>query len=281
MATDRAERSDPEDLAIELAVTREELDRLRSEYARVMRTQYRRASLGLAAVGVIAVLGGLVFPAQRSLLFTIGAIGLFTAVLTAYLTPERFVAASVGERTYAQQVANLEALVRTLGLSERRMYVPVAHPDGRVRLFIPQGEPFEIPASEELEALVIGDVPADRRGISLWPTGEALLDVLEAGGSTIEDDPLDAVDVAADGLMHTFELADRLAVEPALADHRVSVAVTDSTYGSIDRLDHPIPSTVACSLARAIDHPVEVRILSEDDRADAVVVCTWDDAQTE
>ena len=274
MATDGAD-SEYEDLAIELAAAREELARLRAEYTRAMRAQYRRAAIGLAGVGVVAVLGGLLFPAQRSLLLTIGAIGLFAAILTAYLTPERFVAASVGERTYSQLARNVEALARTLGLSDRRVYVPVDHADGHVRLFVPQGEPFTVPASSNLEELIVGDVPAAQRGISLYPTGEALLDVLDASDAGAGN-PLDAVDVAADGIMHTFELADRLTVDPAPADGRVSVAVTNSTYGTVDRLDHPIASTVACGLARVIEQPVEVQIVTDDERADAVVVCTWD-----
>lgn len=84
----------------------EENRRLRAEYARTQQTRYRRTAYGLAALGVLAVLGGLLFPNARGVLFALGGTGLFGGLLTLYLTPGQFVAADVGERVYAAMAAN-------------------------------------------------------------------------------------------------------------------------------------------------------------------------------
>src|SRR5699024_5189946 len=110
------------ELAAQIDVLREENQRLREEYARARRTQYRRTALALAAVGLLATLGGVALPDSRTVLFALGGTGLFAAALTRYLTPEQFISASVGEGIYGSLAATEAALVAELGLQDERLY---------------------------------------------------------------------------------------------------------------------------------------------------------------
>lgn len=266
-----------EELSVQVELLQEEIDRLRTEYVRAKRASHRRAAIGLAIVGLVAALAGIGFPGERSILFAIGATGLFAAVITAYLTPERFVAASVGERVYGGLAETIADLIAALGLSDRRIYVPID--DDTVRLFIPAMDAAELPASRELRELLVVTEDASGRGVSLHPTGGALLadlaDVDEAASVVSRSDLL------AEALVETFELVDT--VEPSVdaSAGRVTFAITGSAYGRIDRVDHPVPSFLACGLARVTNRPVDLSVLSGDDRVDYLVSCDWDASATE
>ena len=264
-------------LEAELARLREENDRLREEYARARQAAHRRAAIGLAGVGTVAIAAGVLFPPERPILLTIGAIGVFAAILTAYLTPERFVAATVGERIYAQLATTLEALVELLDLSEHRVYVPRERDD--VCLFVPQHGRYELPEPADLtDPLVLP--PDDRaRGLVIRPTGDALVrELLTDGIGADEMTVVAAANTLAEALVETFELVDVVSPDLDVTNGRASFAVTGSVYGSVDRIDHPIVSTLASGLARTIGEPVEVTVTDADERADHVVVCRWETA---
>lgn len=74
--------------------------RLRSELARTRRPRYWRAATGTAGLGAAAIVGALLFPAASTVLIALGRTGLFIAVLVRYLTPERFVSATIGRWVY-------------------------------------------------------------------------------------------------------------------------------------------------------------------------------------
>lgn len=258
-----------ENLAVTVEVLQEENQRLREHHRRAMQQGYRRTALGLAGIGLLAGLAGLFFPAERAVLFAVASIGLFGAVLTRYLTPERFVAASVGERVYGQLHTTITDLIETLGLSDRRVYVPTA--DGVV-LYIPQAEDYVIPDLSARDTILVLPEQADSRGIAMQPTGAGLLNELELEPST----PQTFIDQSAEALVETFELADTVIPTIDLADGHVTVGVSGSVYGPINRLDHPVPSTLAVAVATAVDTPVELTVTQGDDRHDWLVICTWD-----
>ena len=262
-----------EELATRLAITEAENERLREEYARAKRTEYRRTAFGLALVGVFAIIGAFLMPGSRTILFALGGTGLFAGVLTIYLTPERFIAASVGEEVYTALAENESAIVSELGLADELIYVPQTNENGSVRLYIPQDAETALPAHDALESVFV--VENGTRGLSLQPTGETLFTEFErALTDTVSRDPQELADQRADGLVEQFELAERAVSE--VSDGRLTVAVSGSVYADVGRFDHPISSFIATGTARALETPVHLDVQSGDvERADQLVTCTW------
>lgn len=255
----------------ELAALAAENERLRRAYARTQRTAYRRTAAGLAGLGVLAVVGGLLLPSARTVLFALGATGLFGAILTVYLTPERFVVASVGEGVYGAMAENYSALAADLGLAETHHYVPIGDGD-RVRLFVPQ-EGSGVPDGDALAApLVVTD---DARGLALEPTGASLVGSLAQSlpaGLASEPDELAAQ--LAEALVEQFELVRSADPDVDPDGNRVTVAVAGSAYGPVDRFDHPVASVLATGVARGLDR----RVVCETDAAgedDARITVRW------
>ena len=118
----------------------------------------------------------------------------------------------------------------------------------------------------------------DARGLALAPTGRPLLDDLDRARTVEDVTPRAAARALADALVEQFELLDVADVEDA-GDGRLTVGVAGSVYGPLDTFDHPVASVFGTGLARHLDAPVAVEAAStDDDRYDAVVACSWDDA---
>lgn len=283
-ADDHSDSPPDETLRAQVELLREENRRLRARYAHTRRTEYRRAALIVGALGVVAALGGLVFPATRATLFALAGIGLFTAALTYFLTPERFVAASVGERTYAARAALGAALVADLGLQDTRLYVPAdtASPDDAapVVLFVPQHVNYTIPAEDELATPVVVSTDDHARGIALPPTGARLYREFEATMTdTIATAPGALAEQLTDALVEGFELVDDAVVDDPAEDGRLTVGIRGSTFGAIDRFDHPVGSFLATGLALGLDAPVSVDTTrADDDRFDYRITLSWADS---
>lgn len=280
---DRAdERGDPPDrteLRGEVDALRAENRRLRAEYARAKRTRYRRSGLALVAVGVVALAAGAAFPSSRTVLLALGGTGVFAGVLTYYLTPERVIAASVGERIFDAFAANGDAVVDELGLRDERVYVPTGADAGEVRLFVPQRAGYEIPAADRLDdVFVVPDDGGAARGVALRPTGGPLFaELARTLGEDLASDPAPLADQLADGLVEQFELAGGVRTEVDAAAGRLTLGVADSALGAVDRFDHPIPSLAASGLASGLGRPVTVEVhLADGDRVDYVVTCDWE-----
>lgn len=256
-ATD--ETVDPQVLRARVDVLTEENERLRREYVRARRSQHRRAALVMALLGVLAIGAATVFPEYREVLLALGGTGLFGGVLTYYLTPERFVAASVAERVHAAHAANETALVEDLGLRDERVYVPTPDAPEAARLFIPQRADYDPPRDPE-QVLVVTDDP-DGRGVAFVPTGGPLYEEFEA---TVTGDP--AAEPAtlaaqlADAVVETFELATAASTEPDLEGGRIVVTVSDPVYGDLDAPDHPIVSVVGVGLAVGLERPITASV---------------------
>ncbi|MCU4802133.1 hypothetical protein OB920_17290 [Halobacteria archaeon HArc-gm2] len=280
-----SEEPDRETLLAELERQRAEADRLRESYVRARRSQYRRTALGFAALGALATAGGVLFPETRTVLLALGGTGLFAALLTWFVTPERFVSADVGDAVYEALARNQERLCLVLGLSEERVYVPTGSIDERseaigVRLYVPQREKWTLPDVDALESLFVVSGDAATRGVSLEPTGETLFREFEAAlGGPLASDPAELVGQVREAVVEQFEVAGALRTDLDPAGGRLTLAVTDGAYGSIARFDHPIVSTVAVALARGLDRPVTVEL--DDSDGEAVATLRWDTGQSE
>ena len=272
------------DLAAQLEVLTEENQRLREEYARSRRSEYRRTALALAAVGVLAALGGALFPDARTVLFALGGTGVFAGVLTYYLTPEQFIAAGVGEGVYAALADTGTALVTELGLQDARVYVPGVEADSpSVRLFVPQHGDYELPERIALDSVFVVAADETERGVALHPTGGPLFREFERTLSAeLRSDPDALAAQLSDGLVEQFELARSATPEVDAEAGQVTVGITGSAYGSVDRFDHPIASFLGVGCAAGLDRPVTVEQRAvEGDRAEYLVTCSWADTERE
>jgi len=261
------------DLRTRVEVLREENRQLREESRRLTRARYRQTALGLLGVAGVAAVGGVLFPAARSVLVVLAGIGAFGAVLTYYLTPERFIAASVGEQVYATLAANGDRLVEEFGLADHRVYVPTG--EGQVRLFVPQHEEYAVPDGSDLERVAV--VPGERRerGIALEPTGQRLHAAFERSRRADEGDGVEAVAGGlADAVVEQFELAGAADPDADPEDGRVTVTVRDSALGGVGRFDHPVASFVATGVALGLDRPVRLAV-EDGNGAGTHVTCRW------
>ncbi|GAB6882196.1 hypothetical protein [Halopiger thermotolerans] len=233
-----------------------------------MRTRkaYRQAALALATVGLAMLAGGVLLPAERTVLVALGAIGVYGAVLTYYVTPERFVAANVAERIYRTTADNWSTLADALDLQSVRIYRPG---DGTrsPRLCVPRRERGRTPNAPGLE---------ERQDQILEPIGAALVREIEhtlSGELAQKPAPLSVQ--LCDGITDQFELASRANPHFDPESNCVTVAISDSTVGPLDRFDHPIPSILATGLATGLDRPVKVDVTSADGQADWFVSCQF------
>lgn len=266
-----------DELLAELELLREQNRRLQDSYVEARRTRYHRTAVGLTLVGLVAVGGAVLFAGVRDVLLVLGATGLFGALLTYYLTPERFISATVGTAVYDAVAADRAATVEELGLTDTRVYVPVGERTTRVRLFVPQYDDYTVPADEELASTFVVP-PAERdRGIAFRPTGDPLFHSFEEVLSgPLGDTPATLATQVTDALVEQLELVTQARVDLDAENGRLTVDVTDSVYGSVDRIDHPVASFVAVGLAKGLDRPVAVETQGVDsDRADYRVTCRW------
>lgn len=258
----------------------EENRRLREEYVRARQSNYRRTALGLLAVGAVSGLAALAFPQTRDVLFALAGTGLFAAVLTYYLTPERFIAASVGERVYAAFAATGDELVSELGLRDERVYAPASADDeafAGVRLFVPRRSDYSVPDPERLQSLFVVADDEREQGISVPASGASLYREFRR---TMVDDLSNRADRLAvqlvDGLIEGFEVAETEAPDLDTERGRVTVEVSETAYGAVDQFDHPVPSFLAVGLADRLGTPVTVETRVVEDGESSVVTCSWD-----
>ena len=267
---------DRQTLEAELEVLREENRRLRESYARAKRATFRRTALGFFVVGGLSLIAAFVFPALQSIFIAFGGTGVFAGIVTFYLTPERFVSASVGDTVFDTLAQVEQHLVSELELQTETVYVPTAsQPDTAARLFIPQHVEYAIPDPEQLSELFVTGVEAEQ-GISLPPTGSRLYTEFERTVSgELDDDPHSIAKALTAALSEQFELVDETTAEIDGKNRTASIAIKNPTFGDIHQLDHPVVSLLAVGFATSLDRPVTVDT-HDDDRFSGVVAVSWD-----
>lgn len=244
---------------------------------RTRRSQYLRAEAGLLVVGGIALAGGVAFPDALSVLFGLGAIGVFGGLLSYYLTPERFIAASVGEAVYDSLAATAAAIVVELGLRDDRVYVPLESETAkdRVRLFIAQHAPDTLPG----RVVAYVDLRGHRRRVRGWPRPVAdwcagLQRVRGDARGAIAADPGTLADKFSEGLVEDVKLVRSASAD--IEDGQATIGLSGSAFGSVDRIDHPVVSFLAVGFGVGLPQPVTVTVdTPADDHHDALVTCMW------
>jgi hypothetical protein len=248
----------------------------RGEYDRVNRPQYRRLGLGLASLGGIAVVGGILFADVRQVLFVIGAAGLFGGLLTYYISFGRFLDATVGERIYEPAASNGSAIAEALDLEDERIYLP-ADDGSTAWLFVPHRSEWDLPDRPAVPHFTEGD----NRGLVLESTGSSLFREFERILSgELPAEPVPVAAALADALVEGFELAD--GVDPSVDESggRAVFAISNSALGPLDRFDHPIASSLATGLAIVLDRPIALEVIPENGDTDWLVTCQWEPDET-
>jgi len=267
---------DRQTLEAELGVLREENRRLRESYAHAKRATFRRTALGFFAVGGLSLIAAFVFPALQTIFIAFGGTGVFAGIVTFYLTPERFVSASVGDTVFDTLADVEQHLVSELELQTETVYVPTAsHPEMAARLFVPQHVEYAVPDPEQLGELFVTGVEAVQ-GISLPPTGGRLYTEFERTLSgELDDDPDAIATQLTAALSEQFELVDDTTIEIGGENRTASIAIDNPAFGDIHRLDHPVVSLLAVGFATGLDRPVTVDT-RDDERFSGVVTVSWD-----
>jgi hypothetical protein len=262
--------ADGEILTERIETLEAENERLREAVSTANQRRYRFTAIGFAIVGVIALGGAALFPPERTVLIALGGTGLFGAVLTYFLTSERFVAATVGERVYGSLAGNEAAIVDDLALQGEPTVVPADGSAAPARLFVSLAPGVEPPETENLSVPFVTD---GEPGISLEPTGAGLYAVLTDAVGTLPETQQGIATMVGDALVEQFELIN--AVEVDSEPGRVTMAVEGSAYGPVDRFDHPVASLLATTLSVELQSPVAVSV-TEADRAEWLVTCRLD-----
>jgi len=271
----RTDTGDPDADRAELAGLRRENVRLRQRYEALREGQYRRTAVALAALGVAGLLGGALFPPVRETLVVLGAIGLFAAAVTRYLSPERFIPVGVGSSVFGAHASNHAAVVDELGLQDATVYVPDADRDS-VRLFVPEHRAYALPDAEALRDTFVVTDDELARGVAFDPSGGGLFDEFERSlDGPLGDDPETLARQATDALVELFELAGTATAETDAADGRLTVRVEDCRFAAAETFDTPVASFVAVAVARGLDAPVATEVAAGEEM-DFAVTCRWE-----
>ncbi|WP_216824747.1 hypothetical protein [Salinigranum rubrum] len=278
-----SDESEQTGLAARVQLLEFENARLRKERVRTTERRHRRGALGFLALGALSAVAGYALPESRTLLFSLAGIGLFSAVLTYYLTGSSLISVSTIERVYLAHAETLAEVVSELGLQDVGVYVPTASGSEReglsnVRLFVPQQAEYELP--DDLESVFVVTDDGRRRGVAVHPVGSALFATFaESLRDPLAETPDELATQLSVALLEEFELVSEATPEYDPTNHRITVRVRDSALGPVDRFDHPVASFVATGLAHGLGRPIRAEVHHRDDDV-ALVVCSWDDTET-
>ncbi|MFB6224809.1 MAG: hypothetical protein ABEH86_14230 [Haloarcula sp.] len=266
---------DRQTLEAELEVLREENRRLRDSYAHAKRATFRRTAMGFFVVGGLSLIAAFVFPALQTIFIAFGGTGVFAGIVTFYLTPERFVSASVSDTVFDTLADVEQHLVSELELQTEMVYVPTAsRPETTARLFVPQHVEYVVPDPEQLGELFVTGAEAEQ-GISLPPTGGRLYTEFERTLSgELDDDPHAIATQLTAALSEQFELVDGTTIEIDSESQNASIAIDNPAFGDMQQIDHPVVSLLAVGFATGLDRPVTVDT-HDSDRFSGVVTVSW------
>jgi len=268
------------ELAAQIDILVSENKRLRRLLAERQRSRYRQTAIALIGIGIVCGAVGTLVSEAAPVLFALAGTGVFGGVLTYFLTPERFITADIGQRVYEATAQSFDRICADLGLSDRRIYLPVAPDDRNVSknnswLFVPQSEETTIPTAAAIDSAFV--VEDESRGLTVQPTGSELFTTFEE--SLVEplgDSPEALCAQLSDALVEDFELAKSIEYETAPDEGRVSMRFSEILYGNATQFDHPIVSVVAVGLATGLQIPIETTITDTDPLA---VTFRWDQSE--
>lgn len=270
-------------LRAELEARLAEIERLKAALEKSTRRRYRRSAVGFVLLGLLGIGGAIVFPASRSVLLALGGSGVFVGLLTWYITPERFVPVSLADKIYRTLVSNQRGLIRDLGLSDTRVYVPTPRTGGGTPgtvLFIPHSDRYRLPAPDRLRDETIHSETDRSRGIALRPIGVGLFEEFERVLSgPLGDTPGQLLGQLTEGVVEQFELAESAIPDERRSDGELVIKLNGLELGTVDDLDHPAVSFIATGLAIGLNRAVRVETepIDADDRG-GLMICALEES---
>lgn len=238
--------------------------------ARLGQSRYRWATVGLVGIGLLAAGGAVAFSDAREVLFALAATGLFGGVLAFVLGSDRLVPAAVAEHVYDSTAENEAAIVDALGLSERRIYVPV-NEGSNVLLYVPAAD--EQPAPSDPTVPWSTDGEAD---LVLEPTGSGLFrEVQRKLPNDLEPGIETTVSALTEGAVEILEIAREADATVDTDEGTVTVGVTGGSFGAVDRFDHPVASYLAVGFASTLKQPITLDV-HQSDGEEWEITCSWD-----
>jgi hypothetical protein len=218
---------------------------------------------------VLAVAGATQFPDVTEILFILGGIGLYTAVLIWYLTPEEFSPHTVAEGIYEVVTRNRRDIIEQFDLSIEPTYVYTGDAE-HAKVFIPQQPNDHPPAPERITTTILTTDQNVCYGAAFVPCGLSLFEEFEQ----IRPDPLGetpetAVEQLLEGLTEGFGLIENPSFVLGDDANELELYVEDVPFGPVTRFDHPIVSFVAIGLAEALNASVAVEVESESDESES------------
>ena len=269
MKNDELEKEKEDDLEYrgEFELLREENRRLRNDYRRIRQKQYRRTAVGLLVTGVFSVVAAQLAPMSRDVLYALGFTGVFGGILVYYLTPERFVTASVAEHIYDALRENESDIVSELDLEDSRYYLPTPSlVDSNVRLYIPLNPVHQLPTGGDLDSVfTLGDED-EKHGVSFHPVGDRMVQEVEKSMAADSDDVASVSNLVVDAVVGDFELVESADWEKH--EKGVTVGVEEPVIDP--GLDDPVTSFIASGYAYWLEENIEVEI-SETERYDHLI----------
>lgn len=264
-----------------LEVLQAENRRLRREAVHAHQASHRRTALGLTAIGIVGVGSAALFPSLQTVLLVLGAIGLFGAVLTYYLTPERFVAAAVGDRIAAAMDESLQRLETQLGLTDQRIIVPTSAPD-TATLYVPVEEVQDLseaalPAVEALDSPFVTNSEG-ALGLAIIPSGVKLYSVFsDQGASGTASTIPERLETLGEALSEQFELVDSVEID-STTQGEATLRLIEPVYADGSWFEDPLASFLGVGLITHLNKPVSVTVRTDD--PDRIIQYRWESTES-
>jgi hypothetical protein len=265
------EERNSERIALSESRSRDPANRFKQRLGGWRQRRYRIGIISLAALGTLMGVAGIVIENSRTVLFALSGIGLFGAILSYMLVPERFIPTSLAWRTYAPLAEIGPLLVTTFGLSDRQVYFPTDN--GRVRLLIP----------ESSRSLDNHDIPSTgihesdgARQLVLPTTGDELLAAFrEQHDEALQPDAEKLIDQLLDVLVEDFELIGWANAHIESESGRAVVAVEQSYYGRPTTFDHPVAAFLAAGFVAGLGTAVVLAQTQRSEDGQYVLTYHW------
>lgn len=267
------------DQTVDIDALQRENARLRQQYERLRRNQYRKAVIALLVLGLAGFGGAALFPPVRDILVVLGAIGVFAAAVTRYISPERLIPVDIGTTVVQAHAANHASIVDELGLQDITVYMP--GDEAPPRLFVPEHRSYSMPSEADLRNTFVVTEDEQQRGVAFTPSGAGLFTEFDRSrDGPLGGDPATVARQSTDALVELLEIVGTATPETDAEGGRLTVRIEDCRVASATTFDTPVASFLGVTLASGLNTPVTTEVTPDGD-TDFIVTCRWDSSEVE